>query len=126
MSVLVDTSVLIDHLRGRTEARDALAGAVEAGGLLVGSVLTRTEVLAGQRDAEEGATASLLSVIEWVPVTEPIADRAGRLARRFLRSHPGVDTVDYVIAATAQEVGAALWTRNVKHFPMYPDLTAPY
>ncbi len=126
MTIVVDTSVLIDHLRGRSEARDALATAVEAGDLLVGSVLTRTELLAGEREAEAEATASLLAVIEWAPVTEAVADRAGRLAQLFLRSHPGVDTVDYVIAATAQELDAELWTRNVKHFPMYPSLTAPY
>jgi predicted nucleic acid-binding protein len=126
VTIVVDTSVLIDHLRGRPEARDALAAAVEAGDLLVGSVLTRTEVLAGERDTEAESTAALLAVIEWVPVTESVADRAGRLAQQFLRSHPGVDTVDYVIAATAQELGGDLWTRNVKHFPMYPGLTAPY
>lgn len=126
MTIVVDTSVLIDHLRGRAEARESLASAVEAGRPLVGSVLTRTEVLAGERPSEAEATATLLSVIEWAPVTEEIADRAGRLAQQFLRSHPGVDTVDYVIAATAQELDAELWTRNVKHFPMLPGLAPPY
>jgi predicted nucleic acid-binding protein len=55
-----------------------------------------------------------------------VAERAGMLANRYLRSHPGVDPVDYVIAATAQHLGAELWTRNLKHFPMFPGLSAPY
>jgi predicted nucleic acid-binding protein len=31
-----------------------------------------------------------------------------------------------VIAATVESLGAELWTRNVKHYPMLRDLTAPY
>ena len=75
---------------------------------------------------ERSATHSLLSLFEWIPVDEALADRAGRAARHYRRSHPGVDPVDYVIAATVESLGAELWTRNVKHFPMLRDLTAPY
>lgn len=126
MTALIDTSVLIDHLRGLPEARDALGTLVERGELMVGTVLTRTEVLAGMRPEEFEPTTALLGTVEWVPVDEPIADRAGELARRYLRSHPGVDTVDYVIAATAELRDAEVWTRNVKHFPMFPGLLPPY
>ena len=31
-----------------------------------------------------------------------------------------------LIAATATVSGAELWTRNVKHFPMFESLAAPY
>jgi predicted nucleic acid-binding protein len=55
-----------------------------------------------------------------------MSERAGMLANRYLRSHPGVDPVDYVVAATAQHLGAELWTRNLKHFPMFPGLSTPY
>ena len=48
------------------------------------------------------------------------------MANRFLRSHPGVDTVDFVVATTADRHDATLWTRNVKHFPMFTDLSSPY
>jgi predicted nucleic acid-binding protein len=48
------------------------------------------------------------------------------LANQYLRSHPGVDPVDYVIAATVTQLAAKLWIRNVKHFPMFPDLEPPY
>ncbi len=126
MSVVVDTSVLIDHLRGRAEARDALRSLVGTGEVLSGSVLTRAEVVAGMRPVEEPTTLALLDVIEWIPVSAEVADAAGRLAQQFLRSHPGVDTADCVIAATAMSVGARLWTRDVTRFPMFPELTAPY
>ena len=56
---------------------------------------------------------------------EPV-DAAGDLAATYLRSHRGVDTTDYVIAATTLAVGGALWTRNRKHFPMFENLPDPY
>lgn len=68
----------------------------------------------------------LLSCIDWVDVDQALADQAGRLANRYLKSHPGVDPVDYVIGATAMQLKAQLWTRNIKHFPMFPALAPPY
>lgn len=124
--LVVDTSVFIDHLRGVTEARDALVGARSFGRSILGSVLTRTEILGGMRSAERSRTIALLDVVDWVEVTEAIADDAGALARRYRSSHPGIDIADYVIAATTSACRAELWTRNVKHFPMFPGLTAPY
>ena len=126
MTVLLDTSVLIDHLRGNPLAQAALRQAAEAGEHLVASVLTKVEVLAGMRMPEERATRQLLDRLDWIEVDDALAESAGRLANRYLRSHPGVDPVDYVIAATAERLGARLWTRNAKHFPMFPDLNAPY
>ena len=52
------------------------------------------------------------------PVTDAIASRAAEFLRRFRRSHPGIDIVDYVIAGTADALGYDLLTLNVKHFPM--------
>jgi predicted nucleic acid-binding protein len=126
VTALVDSSILIDHLRGEARARTLLAGGMAAGGRLFGSVLTRVEVLGGMRTGEEAATHQLLGLLEWIEVDQAIADRAGELGRRFLRSHPGVDPVDLVIAATAERVGAELWTRNLKHFPMIAELRDPY
>lgn len=126
MTIVVDTSILIDHLRGEERARDALRSAAEQGESLAGSVLTRVEVLAGMRAAEEEATMKLLASLDWVDVDQELADRAGWLANRYLRSHPRVDPVDYVIAATATQLRAQLWTRNIKHFPMFPALASPY
>ena len=126
MTILVDTSVLIDHLRGVGPSRTALESAIASGERLACSVLTRVEVLAGMRPAEEAATRRLLDALEWCEVDVETADRAGALANRYLKSHPGVDPVDYVIAATAELLDATLWTKNVKHFPMIAGLKAPY
>lgn len=126
MTILVDTSILIDHLRGHDAARLALWSAAESGERLVASVVTKVEILAGMRTAEEHATRDLFAALDWIAVDEDIAEGAGRLANRYLPSHPGVDPVDYIIAATTGHLGARLWTRNLRHFPMFPDLAAPY
>lgn len=126
MTVLVDTSILIDHLRGNAEARQALRKAADSGRRVAASVVTKVEVLAGMRPSEEDRTRRLLDVIDWVDVDDPIAEQAGALANQYLRSHPGVDPIGYIIAATAQALDADLWTANLKHFPMFPQLTAPY
>ena len=125
MAIVVDTSVLIDHLRGDARARAALRGATESGERLVASVLTKVEVLAGMRASEERATRRLFDSLDWLAVDDELAERAGALANRYLLSHPGVDP-DYIIAATVERTGAGLWTRNLRHVPMFPELQAPY
>ena len=124
--LLVDTSVLIDHLRGRSEASGVLRTAREHGRRVCGSVVTRTEILGGMRSDERSRTYALLDVIEWIPIDIDISDRAGELARTFHRAFPGVDVADFLIAATAELLGAELVTRNVKHFPMVGGLASPY
>lgn len=61
-----------------------------------------------------------------IGVTEPISHRAAELARRYRVGHSGIDTGDYLLAATAQVHGLPLLTRNVRHFPMLEGLEPPY
>lgn len=125
MTVLVDTSVLIDFLRGDEAAATVLL-AERAAGALHASEITRLEVLAGMRPAEADPTRRLLSTLRWHPVTEQVAEKAGELGRTWLRRHGGVDGADLAIAATALLLDARLLTTNVRHFPMFPALTPPY
>lgn len=78
------------------------------------------------RASEAGATHALLGALQWIEVDDQLAERVGILAIQFLRSHPDIDAVDYVIAATTDSLGAELWTLNVRHFPMFPGLNPPY
>lgn len=124
--IVLDTSVLIEHLRGRVEAHTALRRAVEDDHLLAASVLTKIEVIAGMPSNERRSVETLFSAMEWLPVTDEIAEDAGSLARQYRRSHQSIDVVDYVIAATARILGAAVWTLNVKHFPMVEGIRPPF
>lgn len=126
MIVVLDTSVLIDHLRADLRAVSLLKRRATAGDELWSVTPVRTEILAGMRAKEEVPTRALLDALNWQPVTIEIADRAGELARRYIRSHVGVDTVDYLLAATAQILKGELLTTNVRHFPMFRGLVPAY
>ena len=125
-TILLDTNILIDQLRGLPAARTVLAAALDRGDRLVASVLSKVELLAGMLPGEERATRRMIEGLEWIEVDDAIAERAGELGRGFMRSHRAIDIADFVLAATAQLLGAELWTRNVRHFPMFPELEAPY
>jgi len=125
VTALVDTSVLIDYLRGQPAAADLLERA-RAAGILHASEITRIEVLAGTRVQDEAPTRLLLSTLAWHDVDAVVAEQAGVLGRQWLPSHRGIDGADLAIAATAMLIGAELLTLNVRHFPMFPDLRRPY
>jgi predicted nucleic acid-binding protein len=123
---LLDTSVAVDHLRGRQEAVDLLSGMIDADELLLASEVVRFELLAGVRQNEVEALERFFAALSWVPVGEEVARVAGDLAREHRRSHSGIDDADYLIAATSVLLEAELLTTNVRHFPMLDGLTAPY
>ncbi|NNM96097.1 MAG: type II toxin-antitoxin system VapC family toxin [Candidatus Dormibacteraeota bacterium] len=125
VTALVDTSVLIDFLRGHPGASDLLLRE-RAAETLHASEITRMQVLAGMRPEDEAATRSLLSTLIWHPVDAKVAEAAGALGRRWLPSHHTIDVADLAIAATAIGTGSRLLTRNIRHFPMFADLQAPY
>jgi predicted nucleic acid-binding protein len=127
MRLVLDTSVLIDHLRGRSPAAVALIpDAIARGDELWSSQVVRAELLAGMRPEEETPTRDLLRLISWVDFDDALAEAAGALGRRYSRSHPGIDIADLIVAALVQHLDGDLKTTNVKHFPMFPRLKAPY
>ena len=125
MTAVVDTSVIIDVLRGVVAAKNLLVAEMRAERLHA-SEITRLEVLAGMRPKEEQATRLLLGTLVWHSIDESTAERAGALGRQWLPSHGGIDGADLAIAATADVLSARLLTRNVRHFPMFDGLVSPY
>ena len=123
MTVVLDTTVIVDVLRGEPGAVDFIQ-ALEY--LPSCSEVTRIEITRGLRSAEREPAEGIFSALLWVPVDEGIARRAGTLGRRWRRSHPGISIADLAVAATADWLGADLATANVKHFPMFADLRRPY
>jgi len=123
---LIDTTVAIDHLRGTPVAVDLLTRLIEADEPVVASEVVRFELLAGVRDPEIESLERFFAALTWIPVDEHIARVAGSLARRHRTAHSGIDDADYLIAATALVLDAALLTTNVRHFPMLGGLTPAY
>jgi predicted nucleic acid-binding protein len=123
--ILVDTDVLIAHLRGHPAARDWLRTAREQG-ILSASAVTLTELTGGMRSAERREVTRLLSALRLRPVTVAIARQAGMFMRSYRASHSGIGLGDYLVAATAGVLGLELATLNVRHFPMFEDLQPPF
>lgn len=126
MTLFVDTSVLIDHLRGVDAATARLSEAVNAGDALWSLAVIRTEILAGMGRGQDRVTKRLLNILQWQDVTTEIADKAGDLARRYRKSNPATDTVDYLVAAAAQTLKADLLTQTPQRYPMIAKLRAAY
>lgn len=114
---LIDSSVLIDCLRGRADAIGFLAAHTRRTHLLVAA-----ELLAGARDKQE------LTVIDRFLATFEIVsptDADGRHALTLYRDHRlahNVDWPDCQIAATALRLGVEVFTLNVKHFAALPNV----
>lgn len=126
MSVLADTSVLVDYLRGVEPARELLRSALERDEAVAASVLSRIELSIGVRRTERGGTDALVAALRWLVVDHAVVEQADALARRYAPSHSGIDAVDYCVAASALVEGLELWTLNVRHFPMFPGLRPPW
>ncbi len=122
---LVDTDVLIAHLRGVPAAKDWLKAARASGGLAI-SAITVTEITGGMRTGEQSDVWGLLSIFKVEPVTDSVARRAGEFRRTYRAGHSGIGTTDYLIAATSDLIKAELATLNVKHFPMFKGLRPPF
>jgi hypothetical protein len=112
VTVLVDTSVLVDYLRGDQDAAQVLEQE-RAAAPLRASEITRLEVLAGIRPAEEEATRSLLSTLIWHPLDAAVAEEAGALGRQWLHGHHNIDGADLAIAAIAVRTASRLLDRLV-------------
>ncbi len=122
--ILLDSIVIIDVMRGVEAARSYLRTVIDVD--RVWSVTpVRTELLAGVRAGEIDRLSALFDEIVWQDVTVPIADRAGEFAAQYARSHQ-IGLVDLFLAAAAVELGGVVATRNVRDFPMFPDLEPPY
>jgi predicted nucleic acid-binding protein len=123
---LVDSDILMAHLRGVKAAQDWLKDARRETGPLAISAITVTEVAGGMRSPERREVNRLLATMRRFAVTEPIAWRAAGFMRTYQRSHQGIGLGDYLIAGTADVEGLDLATLNVRQFPMFPDLEKPF
>jgi predicted nucleic acid-binding protein len=116
MNVLLDSTALIDALRKKPACLEALESLVATNGTLATSAINVGEVYAGLRPNEEKRAQDLLSGMEVQSVTASIAKLAGELKQRAARKGVTLELDDMVVAATAMELGYAVWTENTKDF----------
>ena len=118
--MLVDTDVLIWHLRGFRQATEKL----DSYSTLIISAVTYMELLQGLRNkAEMKALQQSLEMrhTQRMPLTPAITDKATALMEDRVLSD-GLQMADALIAATALEHQLNLLTGNAKHFSAIPAL----
>ena len=122
-TLLVDTDVLIDFLRGYNKAISFIK---KFSSQIILSPIVVAELFAGVRgDNELAILDNFVSHFRVIPITSEIAKVGGLYKRDFGKSH-GVGLADAILAATAEKEKAELKTLNVKHYPMISGLKPAY
>jgi predicted nucleic acid-binding protein len=115
MGLVLDTSVLVDLLRGRVADESVLSPEREP---VMISTVSLHEVLTGLRDGESDLTGALLASFAIVPLGAAEAELSARWRREYRARGLTLSLPDTAIAATAAIRNVPLATGNVKDFPM--------
>ena len=118
---LLDSMILIDHLRG-VEAATRWLGKLRDGEAVL-SVITRAEVLSGGTEEEAISALELCDQFECLPLTKDEATTAAALRREY-----GWRLPDAFQAAVALRSGLKLVTRDLRGFggKKHPSVFIPY
>lgn len=117
MSLLLDTTVLIDALRGRPAA-ERLREMRRTSSLPWICAVNVEEVIRGTLPEEEPAVLRFLRGMRLAPLGSAEGELAGCWRRDYARRGVTLSQADCLIAAAAIGVGARLASGNPKHFPM--------
>jgi predicted nucleic acid-binding protein len=115
--VLLDTTVLIDALRGRGAANRLSRLRAQRDMPFVCAVNIE-EVFRGIRPGEGASVAALLNGLLIAPLGRTEGERAGTWRRSFAARGISLSQVDCLVAAAALGMDARLATGNPKDFPM--------
>ncbi len=126
MNGVIDSDILIDVLRQQEKAKHFVETIAKNGNIIYISALTEAEVLSG-KDCKEPErkekTEELLSLFQVIDVTQALARKGAELRRNH-----DMPLHDAVIAATAIEMSAPLYSRNAADFRKIKELklVVPY
>jgi predicted nucleic acid-binding protein len=117
-AILLDTTVVIDLLRGRSGAVRRLRALREAGDPCVCAINVE-ETVRGLRPAEGEQASRLFRGLRIVPLGEREGQQAGEWRREHAARGRTLTQADCLVAAAALSVGGRLATENAKDFPMH-------
>ena len=114
---LLDSDVIIWHLRGRKEVTDVLRN-LQRFGLPACSAFSVLEIQLGVKKGEEEKTNRFLKSLRIFDVNMEIASKAAQLIREYKGKGITLDLPDSVIAATCILHELILVTYNTRHYPI--------
>ena len=115
--VLLDTTVLIDVLRGRP-AGNRLRDMRALGDMPITSPLNIEEVVRGLRGREVDAARTLFDGLSVAALGRSQGEQAGNWRHAYSQRGVTLAQADCLIAAVAVALGARLATGNPRDFPM--------
>ncbi|HEV3071367.1 MAG TPA: type II toxin-antitoxin system VapC family toxin [Solirubrobacteraceae bacterium] len=118
---VLDSDVLIDHLRDAGPGRELVDELSATSGFRITTV-TVFELALGRSYAREPAPADALMAAPCLQLTREAALRGGALLRELRAINAGIEIRDAMQAGICLEVGLPLVTRNVRHFARVPGL----
>ncbi|MGH3005123.1 MAG: PIN domain-containing protein [Gaiellaceae bacterium] len=124
-ALLLDTTVIIDFLRGRDQARRRLNDAKSAGDTAYTCAINVEEVVRGLRPEEEERARALFAGLRTAPLGTVEGWQAGEWRRDHAARGRTLAQADCLVAASALAIRARLATGNPKDFP-YAELTVEH
>jgi predicted nucleic acid-binding protein len=115
---LLDSTVLIEWLRGRPEIEATMLHLVGDGHSLGITCVNLAEVEAGLRQRERQAAATVLGRLRFLSTEREAAHRAGRYQDEWAGRGITIQMPDALVAGTARAHDAVLVTHNADDFPM--------
>jgi len=116
--VLLDTTVLIDFLRG-SPVGDRVADLRPRGDRACTSAINVEELARGLLPSEYGRASELLRGLRVLAIGAAEGWQAGTWRREHAAQGVTLSQADCLIAAAALSSGAVLATGNPRHFPMH-------
>jgi predicted nucleic acid-binding protein len=115
--LLLDSTVIIDALRGRPAA-GRLAALRRRGVEPWACAISVEEIWRGLRPGEETDVRRFFAAVRLAPIGVGEGELAGTWRRTFASRGVTLHQADCLIAAAAHGIDASLATANVKDFPM--------
>lgn len=121
MKFVIDSSILIDYLRGGIRWEKFLTGLSQEVELYIPTIVI-FELFSGKSTREVKSRQKIADIIKHLHSVEfnfDIAKLAGEIYRDVSQT---LQVPDYIIAASALNIGGVVVTLNKKHFEQIPGL----
>ena len=121
-SILIDTDIFIDHLRGNIEAKNFLEILKNTEYITYFSAITEAELVSGKECNNSEKLQNILDLLSLhtkLVINNEIAKKAGEFRRKY-----GIPLLDSIIAASAFVTKSKVVTKNIKHFKAIKEIMA--
>ena len=121
-NLLIDTSIIIDHLRKKNKRKSQYYKIVGNYTLFV-STVTLFELFAGAKDQQKmDDINNIIEYLKILPFTKKTAEKAGEIYLSLRRENKLIEIKDLFIAATAITHSLPLMSLNLRHFDRIEEL----